>query len=457
MHPNSLTEPLAQPEEGARLGWEGHAPANSRLLGRTSLLTLAGLGAGALAGVLCLPIGKEIVRPPLASVLPAEIFECTDVHPPPPGTPLPQIIAAEGKGLAVDDTTWNGCPGKVPMHWPVYTGSEVKNLRLFKADSALGDQAWQSLEAFLQRSGGGVLVGSSISCDRQADRTDWENVKILIKRLGRPRVLGLAIGNEVEVALIDPKTPKSCKDMIIPYLIDEFSRRSRELDNLDGDSFATLPLTVVTTAGVMTATNSSIAETMSFTPLWENVFSRIHGDVSPDRFTFTFNVYPYFDACPPALLPPHPPGTFLDCDTWRRLTSCFDDKQLCYTPHVLAGARWAIRKFQAKHAPAGQPASRMWVGELGWSSPSAPSLVACKEGVPCEHWSDLKVLEEYYRGYASWDLTLADGLEPPELAFYFTIRDSFDGGRAEHFGLCGSAPTSEVDLGASCANTTSKL
>jgi len=78
----------------------------------------------------------------------------------------------------------------------------------------------------------------------------------------------------------------------------------------------------------------------------------------------------------------------------------------------------------------------MWLGETGWSSPLAPSLITDMK--TCNSFSAMATFREFYKGFLAWNLSISNEthpLEPPEHVFYFTIRDSAVFGVPEHFGL----------------------
>lgn len=74
----------------------------------------------------------------------------------------------------------------------------------------------------------------------------------------------------------------------------------------------------------------------------------------------------------------------------------------------------------------------MWVGENGWSSPMP-------QGHPvfpfCKQYDDMKTFTAAYENFMAWDLSLPGGLTGPEFAFYFTMRNAYNLGAQEHFGL----------------------
>ncbi|CAE8672877.1 unnamed protein product, partial [Polarella glacialis] len=112
------------------------------------------------------------------------------------------------KGLAVDDTTMQNCSGDIPKTWPNSgSGHEdaagVRSLRLFKAWSPAWPPegrlaSWKRLVKYIHQNDVLLLLGTSISCDVESDKQQWEWAKELMKMVGKRHILALAIGNEVE-------------------------------------------------------------------------------------------------------------------------------------------------------------------------------------------------------------------------------------------------------------------
>jgi len=362
------------------------------------------------------------------------------------------------KGLCMDETTWNMCPDKIPVVWPL-THEPVKTVRLFKPESWQDQSAWQQLKAFLTNTDSKVLVATPVSCNETYDALAWQQTLQLLSFLGRDRVMALAVGNEIELLPTKPDTPAECSSSLLQHAENNWRRCVLDLSILGG--FADLPMTTVMTTAVlgsegntwtpqsMKILDGNLPGSLDIQGLFRVLFSTIPAE----RFVFTFNIYPYFVPCPPQVGVP--------CDDYKRNAVCFDDASSCTTPRAAAGARYALRKFAQRFAGDAAPPLRLWIGEVGWSSPKAASLdagICSKWGTtPCSGWSNLEMLATYYSAFLNWDLNIGDGLEPPEHAFYFTIRDSFNFHSAEHFGLCGSAPQSEADLSLACGNSTAKF
>merc|ERR1712187_752017 len=111
-----------------------------------------------------------------------------------------------GKGIALDDTTFENCADQIPTHWP-NTNQKVLSVRLFKpwgmTDPKFfhGDRhkSWKGLKGFAQASGAKFLVGVSVTCNHNEDEQEWSVGREFIKYVGADHILGIAIGNEIDL------------------------------------------------------------------------------------------------------------------------------------------------------------------------------------------------------------------------------------------------------------------
>lgn len=71
----------------------------------------------------------------------------------------------------------------------------------------------------------------------------------------------------------------------------------------------------------------------------------------------------------------------------------------------------------------------------------------------CEYYGSVEALKKYYQNFLEWDGSLNEGLKGPEVMFYFTNRDAFDGGDRQPFGLVGSCanPRCKIQVAALAA------
>merc|ERR1711966_170625 len=86
---------------------------------------------------------------------------------------------------------------------------------------------------------------------------------------------------------------------------------------------------------------------------------------------------------------------------------------------------------------------KLWMGESGWSYPMSrttqPKMMACV------NWSSWETFTTLYDNWMKWDLSIED-FEPADHAFYFTMRDAYNFGVAEHFGLIGRCNETQCKL-----------
>eukprot|EP00930_Biecheleria_cincta_P002926 TRINITY_DN103882_c0_g1_i1.p1 TRINITY_DN103882_c0_g1~~TRINITY_DN103882_c0_g1_i1.p1 ORF type:complete len:210 (+),score=29.40 TRINITY_DN103882_c0_g1_i1:73-630(+) len=180
------------------------------------------------------------------------------------------------------------------------------------------------------------------------------------------------------------------------------------MDNMPG--FADLPVTAVFGLYVTSAE--------PFVDTWNAGILTFLKDVwwqYGHRFIFTFNVYPYFDLT-------------VQCNA-RYIEAATSFQNNGWVPSVVRGLRRRMQNI-------GAGAARLWLGEIGWSSPESPNVPAQVAG--CEAFSSLDTFKKFYQGFLEWDLASA-GVDH---AFYFSIHDSVNFHLPEHFGLiehCGSS------------------
>mmetsp|Transcript_83499 Transcript_83499/g.259350 ORF Transcript_83499/g.259350 Transcript_83499/m.259350 type:complete len:358 (+) Transcript_83499:428-1501(+) len=237
-------------------------------------------------------------------------------------------------------------------------------------------------------------------------------------RLGPEHVMGLAIGNEMDLLFsksgIDPDVTAECIREVWGggRFWRMFSRRVAELDAM---GFGSVTVTSVFGGLALDGTpfkeNPAEALVMSF---FINA-SRAYGE----RFAFAFNFYPYFD--PTLQLDPGSPD---QCKQALASATCFSKD--CDIPRIAARTRRKIQQIT------GLPNSTFWVGETGWSSPISSSLNTPL--AKCEEWSSMETFQLFYRNFLAWNMSVSD-VEPPDHVFYFTTRNSLNYGIPESFGL----------------------
>jgi len=327
------------------------------------------------------------------------------------------------KGLCVDDATLRGCPSKIPGLWP-NAATGVSSLRLFKAwDPEWPDDdrmsTWEQLRDFAEEQNAKILIGTRIGCDPLVDMQDWTWVKELMGMIGEKHVMGVAIGNELDI--LHSKVQVSDNSVNANCISDlwagdrywkEFQKRVKDLDNM---GLSSVPVTAVFTGAVI-GTATPFIDTPN---AMVNAFLTKAVNAYGPRFVFTFNFYPYFDPNFPL-----DAGTTDQCNASLKVATCFQNG--CNVPNMVGIIRNKMQQLT------GGTSSLLWVGETGWSSPSSDTLTTRMS--TCAAWSSEASLKDSYAGFMGWDLSSPGG-SIPDHAFYFTTRDSNNFGMAEHFGL----------------------
>lgn len=350
----------------------------------------------------------------------------TDVH-------LGEPASPSKKGLVLDDTTFHACPQRIPWPWP-NTRTGVGSLRLFKAwdsqwASSGRELAWRSLVDFITLNDVHVLLGTQVTCESAKDDQDWAWTKALLQMLPPSQIMGVAIGNELDILWDKAKdgvyssiTEACVRNLWSGEFWVTFQQRVADLDALGYSS--------VRVTSVFTGVAFGGYPFLDGDGARVNTFLLAASTKYGERFVFTFNFYPYFD--PNYVLDA---GSKDQCSQVIGSATCFvgGEGGACTIPKMTAVARGNIQRLTgtAKHL--------FWVGETGWSSPRAQSLHTNMEW--CSEWSTMHVFRQYYEGFLSWNLD-AGGQAAPDHVFYFDVRDSFQFGVAEGFGLidnCGAA------------------
>jgi hypothetical protein len=345
---------------------------------------------------------------------------------------LPMAASAQ-KGLTLDDTTFLNCSHLLPQQWP-HTGETVQALRLFKSwDPAWDDRdrenAWSNIVEYVSSNHAKVLMGTQLTCNETDDDRDWNLTVQLMERIGPKRVMGVSFGNELELLQfkewVTPECAKSLWDLEHGYVVRKLKERVRSLDGRPG--FSGLPVTTVLTGMALNGD-----------PFYEVPQARIQTLLSTvtahlgRRWVFSFNFYPYFD--PTSQLDA---GTTDRCQETIRRARCFDAVG-CSTIEAVAAARAKMALLT------GQADWPLWISELGWSWPMSTTLNTPMS--KCPSFSSEAMFRAYYEGFLAWDLRVTSEALPPDMVFYFTIRDSDNAGYEEHFGLIGRCTDSRCKM-----------
>jgi hypothetical protein len=366
------------------------------------------------------------------------------------------MSAPSQKGLALDDTTLHFCPGNVPFHWP-NTNEPVTSFRMFKAWAGWWNEpwvnkqaAWHQLASHLKATNGKVLVGTQISCSEEQDDADWENVKEMMKVFGPERVMGLAIGNELELlwtkgSILGDELPE-CLDRMWnqEYFLNKFHARVRDMDAL-GEGFKQVKVTSVFGGFVLAEPGLPFYELCDIHDRCARVgtFSNNVTHFFGDRYAHTINIYPYFED--PFIEYDTPGEEPPKCNNALAYCRCFqsDDASTC-------NFSWMVGRVRERLEMLGNADATLWIGETGWSSPMADTMDTKMRW--CADWSTKESFAEYYTNFLDWDLNMNGRYRGPDHVFYFTMRDSDNFGKVESFGLIGDGDPLQW-----CTNTTCKV
>lgn len=315
------------------------------------------------------------------------------------------------KGMCVDDTTFWHCPSKMPGMWPNVKGKHLGSLRLFKpwhphwGDDKARQKAWNYMKTWLETNNAQVLLGTEVTCNSAADDQMWQWSLDMIKFFGKDRIMGVAIGNEMDVFYRGK--PQSCiHELWNTRYWETIQARVADVDKL---GMTDTPITSVWAMSVM--------EDM---PFKEDGQAKVNSLVTKafkkwgKRWVWSFNVYGIWDGSL------YPTGVG-DCNAKVSTAT-----HITYIKSILQAARKRMKMIT------GNDDDTMWMGENGWSSPMPHGHPKFRS---CPDYDSLSTFRTAYESFLTWDMTLDDGLKGPDWAFYFTMRDSFNGFSGESFGL----------------------
>lgn len=370
-------------------------------------------------------------------------------------TKFSDVIMGANKGIAIDDETFLNCMSALPEHWP-NTDHPVLSLRLFaswKGKNITGRiPAYTALASYVWRHNAKVLVGMEISCNETKDEEDMEHVLELMQMLGREHIMGVAIGNELEIlwqkadsnfpigSCPDTTSSRACgKHACILNLWHrggfwwKFQQRVNRIDQL---GFQGVPVTSVFGGTAMAGhLNYSFYERGGARV--ESFFRNATALYGKDRFVFTFNFYGYFD--PTACKDAEDQATC--CREVVDNDACFncDGKGHGFVPANVRTARTKIKNIT------GDNGWKLWIGETGWSSPISDTLWHVNGNLAhCPLFSSEAAQTAYYSNFLTWDLSNGHDpdhhpeqhvIEPADHVFWFSLRDSKNFKLGEHFGL----------------------
>lgn len=301
------------------------------------------------------------------------------------------------------------CPHDLPAMWP-NTHERVQSVRLFRAwhpswgDDAERRRAWADLVSWIHANGAQVLVGTDVTCDARADDELWGWTLELMGLIGRERILGVAVGNEMDVLRDAEGAPLEACNAELWHGRYWRTLLSRAGD-LDAHGFEGVRLTVVWAMSVLVGSPWRESEGWGIRRLASSAHARWG-----DRWVWSFNVYDVWDSS-------RWPASRAACAKRARAAT-----SVRYTKAVLRVVRQRIRMITGRYDDG------LWV--MGAGGGGAPF---------CEAFFTPPAIQRAYEQFMSWDLSLGMGLPGPERAFFFAARGG--DAAAAGFGLvraCGS-------------------
>lgn len=343
----------------------------------------------------------------------------------------------EAKGFCLDDTTFSGCSEDLVGLWP-HTNEEVKSIRLFKGwnpewgGDDVRDKAWANLVKWVKTNNAKVFIGTAVSCDKAGDEEDWAMVQKLMKLLGPEHVLGVGLGNEMDIMWRWPGVTQECLTELwgtTPGTSRYFKLMQERTKDMDAAGFKDAAITVVWAMSALAGSpfkNDNQAKVNDLVTQAYNKYKK--------RWIWTFNVYAIWDASLPL-----DPGSKNKCD--GTIAAAADGT---YNKNILVAVRKRIKLIT------GNSDDPLWIGETGWSSP-------CPSGNPmplmaaCPDFCSKDTFKQIYSGFLSWDLGIegakdAGDFKGADRAFYFAMRDSTNMGATESFGLVGTCTSGSCKL-----------
>jgi len=369
-------------------------------------------------------------------------------------TTLPSrpVVHAARKGICLDDTTFEECSDRIPYRWP-HTQERITSIRIFspwkpKWPAWKREAAWNGLFKFVWANNARVLVGVEHTCNDDINNKEWEAAKQFLWRLGPQHVMGVAIGNEMELLHLKGNmyTSNECQERLWKHkgFWNAFVQRVEDLSRMPG--FDRVMVTSVMGAFSLVGTKIP-GQKKKTTPFIEKKYAMMNTFVKDvtrrfgRRYAFSFNFYPYFD---PTFIPDAGKGGD-KCWNLLHATHCLGIH--CMVPNQAKSARLKAQQIT------GRPDDTLWIGETGWSYPKSSTMKTAMQ--TCTEWHSRRTFKLYYERFLNWDLSV-DGVRPPDHVFYFTMRDSINFGMTEHFGLISSChvPWCKLQISAGCHITT---
>jgi len=351
------------------------------------------------------------------------------------------------KGLCLDDTTFLDCPGEMPGLWP-HTPDLVKHLRLFTAwkdewgDVTKRDKAWNKLVKFVKDQNAQVFFGTMVTCDPAQDAKDWKATLALMKLVGPEHVSAVGFGNEMDVFWRGQTTPKPPRECLVELWADNgrfwnFIQTCQEEMDLAG--FQNAKLTSTWAMTVLGFPGAAIPFKEDTGPAYARVNTLLTNAFKKygQRWVWTYNIYAIWDSS----------LYHLDKGSSTQCTGSINAATGPYIDNYLVNCRKAMKKIT------GNDNDPLVVGETGWSNPCPAGLDPKMKQCP---FCSRETFRKIYAHFVSWDFSVTDQakgsttfgkkFQGPDQAYYFTLRDSNNGGAPEYFGLMNSCSDNHCKL-----------
>lgn len=253
-----------------------------------------------------------------------------------------------------------------------------------------------------------------MTCDPDADDAMWQWNLELMKLLGKDHVMGVSIGNEMDVfghLRFDSNAP--CNKMLWEGMY--WNILKSRISDLDAHGFEDTRVTITWAMSVLDALETPFKEDAlaKANTLVTQAFKRLGS-----RWVWSFNIYPMWS---------HDlwPTSVGDCGSRSALAT-----QIEPVKTMLKQIRQRIQRVTGNHD------DTLWIGGTGWSFPVPRSLHETLSFCPSFH--SLSTFKDWYENFLAWDLSVGEGVNGPDHVFYSAIRDSNNNG----FGLINSCASS---------------
>jgi len=299
---------------------------------------------------------------------------------------------------------------------------------LFKAwnddwgDSTVRDKAWNNLRTWVKTNNAKVFIGTGVGCHPELDEKDWATVKQLMKFLGPEHVMGVGIGNEMDILWMwKPDVTQQCLDELWGGRYMKLLE-SRVAD-MDSMGFQDTPITVIWGMSVLGGKPFKEDTQAKVGTLLKQAYAKWQR-----RWIWTFNIYAIWDT-----------SLQLDPGHAHQCNNAINTATGSYTKTMVAILRKRMKMVT------GNSDDPLWIGETGWSSPKPAGSDLLQ--AQCPDFCSEDTFKKIYAQFLGWDFSLDDEeFAGPDHAFYFAMRDSNNMNMKEYFGMVES-----------CTATTCKL